>query len=256
MNAKTLFFCFGVNDARILDVYCCQGGASKGYELAGFTPYGIDLDPQPRYPFPFHQGDAIEALTKLTRGDVLEFIHPNGHSEWLGLADFAAAHASPPCQSFLNLGAVNKALGRGYDYPNLIGPTRDLLIDSGLPYVIENVEDAKAHLIDPVRVCGTGLGRPLRRHRLFESNVPMTGIGCDHKAFTEPRYWTGWRPKGEKRLSTVVQVYGNAGGQHEWPEAMGIDWMDRHGFVEAIPPTYCEHIGEQIADHIRAREAA
>ena len=240
---------------RILDLYCCQGGASHGYSDAGFAPYGIDIDPQPRYPYPFLQMDALEAMRSLNRGDVLEFTHPDGATEWLGLADFTAIHASPPCQSFLNLGAVNKALGRDYDCPNLIGPTRDLLNDSGLPYVIENVEDAKTHLIDPVRVCGTGLGRPLRRHRLFESNIPLEGIACEHKRFTEPRYWTGWRPKGEKRLSTVVQVYGNAGGQHEWPDAMGIDWMDRHGFVEAIPPAYTHHIGVQLAAHIQEEAA-
>lgn len=241
---------------KLLDLYCCQGGASAGYAAAGFTPYGVDIAPQPNYPYPFCQSDALTAMQTLNRGGVLEFIRPGGASEWLGLADFAAAHASPPCQSFLALGAVNKALGRDYDYPNLIGPTRDLLIDSGLPWVIENVEAASGHMIDPVRVCGTGLGRPLRRHRLFEANVPLEGVACEHKRYTEPKYWTGWRPKGEKRLSTVVQVYGNAGGQHEWPEAMGIDWMDRHGFVEAIPPSYTEHIGQQILDHLANREAA
>lgn len=240
---------------RLLDLYCCQGGASAGYAAAGFTPYGVDLDPQQRYPFPFCQIDALEAMQTLNRGGVLEFTHPDGTSEWLGLADFDAVHASPPCQSFLNLGAVNKALGRDYDYPNLIGPTRDLLIDSGLPFVIENVEDAKTHLIDPVRLCGTGLNRPLRRHRLFESNMPLEGVPCAHGRFTEPRYWTGWRPKGERRLSTVVQVYGNAGGQHEWPAAMGIDWMDRHGFVEAIPPAYTAHIGRQVAIQLEEKAA-
>lgn len=198
-----------------------------GYHRAGFEVVGVDIDPQPRYPFEFVQADALEYLAE------------HGH-------EFDVIHASPPCQSFLNLGAVNKALGRDYDYPNLIGATRDLLIGIGVPYAIENVEDAKGHLIDPVRICGTGLDRPIRRHRLFESNMPLLGIACAHSRFTERRYWTGWRPKGEKRLSTVVQVYGNAGGQHEWPAAMGIDWMDRHGFVEAIPPAYTEHIGAQL----------
>lgn len=216
---------------RLLDLFCCQGGASHGYVDAGFDVVGVDIDPQPRYPFAFIQGDAIDYLAK------------HGH-------EYEVIHASPPCQSFLNLGKVNKAMGRAYEYPNLIGPVRELLVKIGKPYVIENVQDASAHLIDPVRICGTGLGKPLRRHRLFESNVELKGVACDHRRFTEPKYWTGWRPKGEKRLSTVVQVYGNAGGQSEWPEVMGIDWMDRHGFVEAIPPAYTEHIGRQLIQHL------
>lgn len=241
---------------KMLDLFCCQGGASRGYADAGFDVYGVDIDPQPRYPYGFYQRDAIAAMQILNRADVLPFVSPDGHMQWLGLADFDAIHASPPCQSFLNLGAVNRALGREYEYPNLIGPTRDLLRESGLPYVIENVENAKAHLVDPVRVCGTGTGRPLRRHRLFESNVAVTGIACAHGAYREPKYWTGWRPNGERRLSTVVQVYGNAGGQHEWPKAMGIDWMDRHGFVEAIPPAYTEHIGRQLIARVSRKESA
>lgn len=216
---------------RLLDLFCCQGGASRGYVDAGFDVVGVDIGPQPRYPYTFIQADAIE------------YLEAHGH-------EYDAIHASPPCQSFLNLGKVNVALGRDYEYPNLIGPTRELLQALGKPYVIENVQDASEHLINPVRVCGTGLGQPIRRHRLFESNVKLEGIACEHKRYTEPKYWTGWRPKGEKRLSTVVQVYGNAGGQHEWPDAMGIDWMDRHGFVEAIPPSYTEHIGRQLIEHV------
>lgn len=232
-----------------LDLYCCQGGASRGYADAGFTVVGVDIDPQPKYPFPFLRMDALEAMRVLLKGGSLSF-----GGVVLRLTDIDALHASPPCQSFLNLGAVNRALGRDYDYPNLIGPTRELLVATGLPYVIENVEGAKQHMDSPARICGTGLGRPIRRHRLFESNVPIVGVPCVHSAFREPRYWTGWRPNGEKRLSTVVQVYGNAGGQNEWPDAMGIDWMDRHGFVEAIPPDYTAHVGRQILAHLSARD--
>ena len=112
--------------------------------------------------------------------------------------------------------------------------------------VIENVEDAKASLQAPVRICGTGLNLPLRRHRLFESNRQLSGITCAHKRYSEPKYWTGWRPKGQHRLSTVVQVYGNAGGTEHWPAAMGIDWMTNSEMCEAIPPAYTEHLGGQL----------
>lgn len=162
---------------RLLDLFCCAGGAGKGYADAGFDVVGVDISPQPNYPFEFHQGDA------------LRYLMDHGH-------EFDAVHASPPCQGYLNLAAVNRALGRPADHEHLIWATRKTLLSVGKPYVIENVADASKHLIDPVRICGTGLGLPLRRHRLFESNLPLEGIACDHKRFNVPRYWTGWRPKG------------------------------------------------------------
>jgi DNA (cytosine-5)-methyltransferase 1 len=216
---------------RLLDLFCCAGGASEGYRRAGFEVVGVDIAPQPNYPFEFHQGDALEYL----------------RDHW---QEFDAAHASPPCQWYLNLGAVNRKLGRDYDHPDLVAATRRALVATGLPYVIENVEGAP--LLNPTRVCGTGLNLPLRRHRLFESNVMLFGIACVHERFTEPRYWTGWRPKGEHRLSTVVQVYGNAGGREHWPAAMGIDWMTPAEMCEAVPPAYTEHVGGQLIDYTRS----
>jgi DNA (cytosine-5)-methyltransferase 1 len=150
----------------------------------------------------------------------------------------------PVCAS----GRVNEALGREHGHGDLIAATRELLIATGLPYVIENVADAKSKLHNPVRVCGSSFGLPLRRHRLFESNLPLFASQCAHHLFTEPRYWTGWRPKGERRLSTVVQVYGNAADKHEWPAAMGVDWMTNNELAEAVPPAYTEFIGRQLLD--------
>ena len=216
-----------------LDLFCGAGGAAMGYHRAGFRVTGVDIKPQPNYPFDFVLDDALDYLAaNWRRYDVI--------------------HASPPCQSYLNLGAVNRSLGRLQQHPDLIAQTRRLLIASDLPYVIENVADAGKHLRSPVRICGTGLGLPLRRHRLFESNVLFAGIPCAHHRYTEPRYWTGWRPNGEHRLSTVVQVYGNAGGREHWPTAMGIDWMTSAEMCEAIPPAYTEHIGAQLLDRLEA----
>lgn len=228
---------------RILDLFCCAGGAGVGYSRAGFDVVGVDIDPQPRYPFEFHQGDAVALLARLVNGEAVQF-----GSELLRLSDFAAIHASPPRQSYLSMGAVNRALGREYDHPDLVGVTRELLIESSLPYVIENVEGSP--LEAPVRICGTGMFMPIRRHRLFESNLPLEGIACAHGRYTVPKYWTGWRPKGEHRLSTVVQVYGNAGGREHWPAAMGIDWMSAKEMTEAIPPAYTEHIGRQLIQQL------
>jgi DNA (cytosine-5)-methyltransferase 1 len=222
---------------KLLDLFCCAGGAGAGYDRVGFEVVGVDIDPQPNYPFEFHNADAIDFLARYG-------------------SEFDAIHASPPCQGYLNLGAVNRALGRAYDHPDLIGVTRELLIATGKPWVIENVEDARPSLRDPVRICGTGLGRPIRRHRLFESSIPLEGIPCDHGRYTEPRYWTSWRPNGEHRLSTVVQAYGNAGGREEWPAALGVDWMTAKEMTECIPPDYAAHIGAQLAAHITAEAAA
>lgn len=222
---------------RLLDLFCCAGGAARGYADAGFEVVGVDINPQPNYPYEFHQGDA------------LEFLAEHG-------SEFDVIHGSPPCQGYLNLGAVNRALGRTYEHPDLIAATRELMAATGKPYVIENVADAKPMLRDPVRICGTGLGQPIRRHRLFESNVPLMGVACRHDLYTEPRYWTGWRPKGEHRLSTVVQIYGNAGGREHWPAALGVDWMTAKEMTECVPPSYTEHLGRQLVDHLDRQEVS
>lgn len=221
---------------KLLDLFCGAGGAAMGYHRAGFDVVGVDINPQPNYPFEFHQADARDFLAEHWR-------------------QFDAVHGSPPCQGYLNLTKLNKSMGRTAEHPTLITETRRLMVITGLPYVIENVSDAAPDLLDPVRICGTGLWLPLRRHRLFESNVFLSGVRCAHSRYTEPRYWTGWRPNGEHRLSTVVQVYGNAGGRDEWPAAMGINWMTSAEMVESIPPAYTEHIGAQLLAHVEERAA-
>lgn len=219
---------------RLLDLFCGAGGCSVGYHRAGFDVVGVDLHPQPRFPYKFIQQDALDYLEDVAR--------------WMPIygSYFDAVHASPPCQAHST--SAGKSRKAGKTYPDLIASTRELLKATGLPYVIENV--AGAPLINPIRLCGTSFGLPLRRHRLFETNWPLLGLECCHGDFTERRYWTGWRPNGEHRLSTVVQVYGNGGDAHQWAEAMQIGWMAKAELAQAIPPAYTELIGHQLAQWI------
>jgi DNA (cytosine-5)-methyltransferase 1 len=148
---------------KLLDLFCCGGGAARGYQMAGFHVTGVDIVPQPKYiGDDFHQGDA------------LEFVALHGH-------EFDAIHASPPCQAFCSL----KHMPNQCVHENLIPQTRAALIATGKPYVIENVPGAP--LIDAITLCGTmfGLrtecGAELRRHRRFETNwFLMCGLTCQH----------------------------------------------------------------------------
>jgi len=219
---------------KILDLYCCQGGASEGYRRAGFEPYGVDMEAQPRYPFPFHQGDALEVLLALLRGEAITFTRPDGSTERLTLADFDALAASPPCQAYTLAQRIqNRA------HPDLIASTRTMLVASRLPYVIENVEGAP--LIDPVMLCGA-MFPSLRvyRHRLFETNFPL--VAPLHPTHVAPLRKMGRPPAG----GDFMHVVGNFSGVAQAKVAMGIDWMSRDGLRESIPPAMTEYIGRQL----------
>jgi len=221
----------------LLDLFCKAGGSARGYMDEGFDVVGVDIEPQPRFPGHF------------IRAEALAFAREHG---W----EFDAIHAGPPCQvNLLGLKAANRKLGRAYAHPDLIEPTRAVLRGLGLPYVIENPQQG-ARLISPVVLCGTSFGLPLRRHRQFESNVPLTGLPCEHGRFTEKKYWTSWMPKGKRTRATTVQVYGCAGEKHLWAGAMGIDWMTDEELSQAIPPAYTRHIGHQLLRVVEARKAA
>ena len=129
---------------RLLDLFCSEGGASVGYARAGFDVVGVDIAPQPRYPFEFHQADA------------LTFLAEHAH-------EFDAFAASPPCPHYAN---VTRWRGDQSNHPDLIPPTRDLLRSTGRPWVIENVMGAPmtVHFM----LCGSMFGLPVRRHRQFE----------------------------------------------------------------------------------------
>lgn len=227
-----------VSRPRLLDLYCGAGGAAMGYHRAGFDVLGVDVAPQPSYPFPFVQADALEFLRDVLRRE------PGT------IAD--AVHASPPCQAHVRgLSAVNRSLGRSVRYVDLIAPTRDLLVELGLPYVIENVVGAP--LIDPVQLCGSSFGLDLRRHRLFECSFPALVPPCAH-GWQTPRFRSlDARLHARGKLASVVGVHGhlNYAGERELRErAMGIDWMAPDELAESIPPAYTECLGEQLRAHV------
>lgn len=150
---------------RMLDIFCGAGGASMGYHQAGFEVEGIDIKHGKRYPFPYYRLDFNTLDVDMLRG--YDFIH-----------------ASPPCQTFSITKNLRNAQGKSTSKVDLLEPTRKLLQSSGVPYIIENVPGAP--LINPVQVCGSSFGLKARRHRLFESNLPLVGSVCDHKSQGRP----------------------------------------------------------------------
>jgi DNA (cytosine-5)-methyltransferase 1 len=212
---------------RMLDLFCCQGGASRGYAEAGWEVIGVDLDPQPRYPYEFIQADALQVL------DAVRFLRVD------------AIHASPPCQGYSDAQRL-----RGNEHPMLIDDVRRGLVASGLPYVIENVPGAKDELVDPVMLCGAmfpELG--VYRHRYFETNWPLEAPA--HPPHVEPQVKMGRPPKPGER----IQVVGNFSGVEFARGAMGMPWANRDGLREAIPPAYARHVGEHLAAHLSTAQA-
>lgn len=193
---------------RLLDLFCGPGGAAVGYYRAGFEVVGVDIERQPRYPFRFVQDDALNFLD-----------YP-----W----KFAAIHASPPCQGYAN---VTRWRGRQEDHPRLIEDIRALLKKTGLTYVIENVRTVA--LKNPVMLCGTRFGLPIRRHRYFESNISLPWFmePCQHRPTDLP-----FMHKGERAYA----------------DAMGCGWMTAKESREAIPPAYTEWVGRQLMAYLES----
>ena len=222
---------------KLLDLFCGAGGAAMGYHRAGFAVYGIDNKPQPHYPFPFLQMDAMEAMDILLRGEGLTF----SNGETLYLSDFVAFHASPPCQFATRLTPPE----RRHLHKNLIRPMRNRLETTGKPFVIENVPDARKYLVNPLMLCGTMFGLHTHRHRYFE-------IYPDYYPLL-PKCARIYKPvvvSGATRRKTGRFEY-NA---YQVKEVMGIDWMIRTEIDEAIPPAYTEYIGKYLMEFLNSEK--
>lgn len=222
---------------RILDLFCGAGGASQGYADAGFEVVGVDIAPQPNYPFRFLQADALEVLEDYV--SAMEFgMEPR----------YDAIHASPPCQSS---SLITKGTNQGMAdrYEDLIEPTRVLLKQIGLPYVIENVQGAPVRA--DLRLCGEQFGLRVIRHRLFE----LEGFTAPPVAHIKHRGTVmDWRHGKLREGGYYYPIYGTGGSRGtlaEWKIAMECDWMKTKREVsESIPRKYTEYIGRHLKEQL------
>jgi DNA (cytosine-5)-methyltransferase 1 len=209
---------------RLLDLFCGAGGAAMGYHRAGFEVVGVDAQRQPRFPFEFRQGDALAALERVIAS---------------GAREFDAIHASPPCQLYSRKAATwGRPRTHWAEHPDLLGPTRDLLVEAGLPYIIENVPGAPIRA--QIMLCGSMFGLRIQKHRLFEANwpLPFPPNDCHHVDLYDP--WSGPGRSADKLRA-----------------AQGTPWIPISGgasrkagytgdLFNAIPPAYTEHIGAEL----------
>lgn len=208
----------------LLDLFCGEGGAAVGYHKAGFDIIGVDIKPQPKYPFKFIQANALYPPIDFSKID--------------------AIHASPPCQHFTRYKRSTKDIESRYE--NLLEPTRSLLRSIGKPFIIENVEDAP--LIEPIMLCGSMFNLDVRRHRLFETNWLLMGQRCNHKVWTERKYPPA-NNRTNKRYTCEIGAWRIPVEVQK--AAMGIDKdhkVTQRGISEAIPPAYTEYIGQQLME--------
>lgn len=205
---------------KVLDLYCCAGGAAMGIHRAGFEVVGVDINPQPRYPFEFRQGNALET----------------------DFSGFDFVWASPPCQAYTKASLSQR--NRGKVYPDLLAATREKIIASRLPYIIENTPGAPMRV--DVVLCGSMFGLRLIRHRWFECSLPILIMTnpCNHHpnpCVVVGHGTTSWaRAKNGGKCHTIK----------ENRDAMGIDWMNRGELSQAIPPAYSEFMMRSVKPHL------
>lgn len=207
---------------RLLDLFSGAGGAAVGYHRAGFDVVGVDIHPQPHYPFTFHQTDAMT----------------------FPLDGFDAIHASPPCQAYSSATPAE----RRASHPDLYVATRDRLEAHGAPWVIENVIGAPYR--SGIILCGSMFGLRVRRHRNFESSMLLFGTPCRHHEQGEVLgvYGDG----GPGKSTRPSGGGGTKADRRDFAALMGMPWATPPEIVQAIPPAYTEHIGHQLMLHVKA----
>ena len=221
---------------RLLDLFAGAGGCSVGYERAGFQVVGVDNKRHPDYPFAMFIADA------------LDFIDDG----WLDGGNFDVVAASPPCPRY----SVATPDANRDGHPDLVAPIRERLVEWGGIYVIENVPGAP--LVDPITLCGSMFWLGVRRHRLFESNVPLERPRCNHA--NQKQVWGVYGQHGDLRGPVPRPNGTSRGGKARDAaharEVMGIDWMTEWAdLADAIPPAYTEFVGWQLITHVQEKAA-
>jgi len=209
---------------RMLDLYCCAGGAGEGYRLAGFDVTGVDIRPQPKNPHRFILADA------------LAYLEAHGH-------EYDAIHASPPCQAYTKAGKQWRKEGR--EYVDLIDATRRALVATGKPWVIENVPGAP--LCNPILLNGSTFGIRVHRPRYFESSFPLP-----QPEVPPMKPVKMGRPIRE---GDIVQPVGHFSGVRYAANEMGLPWMGQGELAQAIPPAYTCWIGQRMLDAMKHNNA-
>lgn len=219
---------------KLLDLFCGAGGAAVGYHRAGFDEIvGIDIDNQRHYPFEFHQRDVMTVLTAYLR-------------------EFDMIHASPPCQAYSVTRHSHKKA-----HPDLLPFVREMLVASGVPYVIENVVGAP--MPDAFTLCGSSFGLSayddkseqtlwLKRHRLFEASFAVPAVDCQCRGKKIGGVYGG----GPSNRNPSWKRGGYTPPLPVQKELMGIDWMPGKPLKQAIPPAYTEHIGKAFIASLKA----
>jgi hypothetical protein len=222
----------------LLDLYCCAGGATRGYQQAGFTVVGVDIKRRRDYcGDDFFEGDAIDYVTRF------------GHL-------YDGIHTSPPSQERCTLtNGTNASRGWGRTHTQWVPATREALEATGKPYIIEQPQGHKGLIRMDIRLCmdmfRTGPPPWVQRHRDFE----ISGFTVEQPKHPKHEGYVRGMRHGVLRDGPYVAAYGNGGGKAtvaEMQYALRMPWVfDREDLTEAIPPPYTEHIGKALMQFLR-----